>query len=81
MDRLIYKIALCLFFQLLQEAEGWSERHTESTEQIKLYQKSQKDMEEALAYKENEIEVSWCNNFFSACSILLYMTKLLHQML
>uniref|UniRef100_A0A6J0T0P7 Transport and Golgi organization protein 1 homolog isoform X1 n=1 Tax=Pogona vitticeps TaxID=103695 RepID=A0A6J0T0P7_9SAUR len=43
--------------QLLQEAEGWSERHTESTEQIKLYQKSQKDMEEALAYKENEIEV------------------------
>uniref|UniRef100_A0A8D0GQH7 Uncharacterized protein n=1 Tax=Sphenodon punctatus TaxID=8508 RepID=A0A8D0GQH7_SPHPU len=43
--------------QLLKEAEGWSERHTELTEQIKLYQKSQKDIEEALAYKENEIEV------------------------
>ncbi|XP_067421013.1 transport and Golgi organization protein 1 homolog [Emydura macquarii macquarii] len=43
--------------QLLQEAEGWSERHTELSEQIKLYQKSQKDIEEALAYKENEIEV------------------------
>lgn len=45
------------FIQLLKEAEGWSERHTELTEQIKLYQKSQKDIEEALAYKENEIEV------------------------
>ncbi|XP_031452067.1 transport and Golgi organization protein 1 homolog isoform X3 [Phasianus colchicus] len=43
--------------QLLKEAEGWSERHTELTEQIKLYRKSQKDIEEALAYKENEIEV------------------------
>ncbi|KAM9382129.1 transport and Golgi organization protein 1 homolog [Phaethornis superciliosus] len=43
--------------QLLKEAEGWSERHTELTEQIKLYQQSQKDIEEALAYKENEIEV------------------------
>lgn len=45
------------FIQLLKEAEGWSERHTELTEQIKLYRKSQKDIEEALAYKENEIEV------------------------
>ncbi|CAI5770930.1 and Golgi organization 1 homolog isoform X2 [Podarcis lilfordi] len=43
--------------QLLQQAEGWSERHSELSEQIKLYQKSQNDMEEALAYKENEIEV------------------------
>ncbi|XP_066474813.1 transport and Golgi organization protein 1 homolog isoform X2 [Tiliqua scincoides] len=42
--------------QLLQEVEGWSERHTELSEQITLYQKSQKDIEEALAYKENEIE-------------------------
>ncbi|XP_009865601.1 PREDICTED: melanoma inhibitory activity protein 3 [Apaloderma vittatum] len=43
--------------QLLKEAEGWSERHTELSEQIKLYQKSQKDLEEALAYKESEIKV------------------------
>ncbi|XP_062980169.1 transport and Golgi organization protein 1 homolog isoform X2 [Elgaria multicarinata webbii] len=43
--------------QLFQEAEGWSERHAEFSEQIKLYQKSQKDIEEALAYKDNEIEV------------------------
>lgn len=43
--------------QLLKEAEGWSERQRELEEQIQLQQKSHKDMEEALAYKENEIEV------------------------
>lgn len=45
------------FIQLLKEAEGWSERHSELREQIQMYQKSQKDIEETLAYKENEIEV------------------------
>ncbi|XP_072266397.1 transport and Golgi organization protein 1 homolog [Pyxicephalus adspersus] len=44
--------------QLLKEAEGWSERQRELEEQIQLQQKSNKDIEEALAYKENEIEVS-----------------------
>ncbi|XP_068089557.1 transport and Golgi organization protein 1 homolog [Hyperolius riggenbachi] len=43
--------------QLLQEADGWSERQRELEEHIRLQQKSHKDMEEALAYKENEIEV------------------------
>ncbi|XP_073412878.1 transport and Golgi organization protein 1 homolog isoform X2 [Dendrobates tinctorius] len=43
--------------QLLQEADGWSERQRELDEQIRLQQKSHKDLEEALAYKENEIEV------------------------
>ncbi|XP_073484447.1 transport and Golgi organization protein 1 homolog [Aquarana catesbeiana] len=43
--------------QLLKETEGWSERQRELEEQIQLQQKSHKDMEEALAYKENEIEV------------------------
>ncbi|XP_063775110.1 transport and Golgi organization protein 1 homolog isoform X2 [Pseudophryne corroboree] len=43
--------------QLLQEADGWSERQRELDERIQLQQKSHKDLEEALAYKENEIEV------------------------
>ncbi|XP_071996183.1 transport and Golgi organization protein 1 homolog isoform X2 [Engystomops pustulosus] len=43
--------------QLLKEADGWSERQRELDEQIQLQQKSHKDLEEALAYKENEIEV------------------------
>ncbi|XP_040286404.1 transport and Golgi organization protein 1 homolog isoform X2 [Bufo bufo] len=43
--------------QLLKEADGWSERQRELDEQIRLQQKSHKDLEEALAYKENEIEV------------------------
>uniref|UniRef100_A0A493U1R3 MIA SH3 domain ER export factor 3 n=1 Tax=Anas platyrhynchos platyrhynchos TaxID=8840 RepID=A0A493U1R3_ANAPP len=55
--------------QLLKEAEGWSERHTELSEQIKLYQKSQKDIEEALAYKENEIEVGSLLNLQSTQNI------------
>ncbi|XP_005996085.1 transport and Golgi organization protein 1 homolog isoform X2 [Latimeria chalumnae] len=43
--------------QLLKEAEGWSERHSEMNEQLKVFQMAQKDLEEALAYKENEIDV------------------------
>ncbi|XP_042189374.1 transport and Golgi organization protein 1 homolog isoform X2 [Callorhinchus milii] len=43
--------------QLLKEAEGWSERHGELNEQIKLCQKAQRDLEETLVYKDNEIEV------------------------
>ncbi|XP_041043984.1 transport and Golgi organization protein 1 homolog [Carcharodon carcharias] len=43
--------------QLLQEAEGWSERHSELNEQIKLCQKAQRNLEEMLVYKDNEIEV------------------------
>ncbi|XP_008587241.1 PREDICTED: spermatogenic leucine zipper protein 1 [Galeopterus variegatus] len=34
--------------QLLQEAEHWSKQHTELSELIKLYQKSQKDAQETL---------------------------------
>uniref|UniRef100_A0A4W3JX51 Uncharacterized protein n=1 Tax=Callorhinchus milii TaxID=7868 RepID=A0A4W3JX51_CALMI len=44
-------------FPLLKEAEGWSERHGELNEQIKLCQKAQRDLEETLVYKDNEIEV------------------------
>uniref|UniRef100_A0A493U0A7 Transport and Golgi organization protein 1 homolog n=1 Tax=Anas platyrhynchos platyrhynchos TaxID=8840 RepID=A0A493U0A7_ANAPP len=55
--------------QLLKEAEGWSERHTELSEQIKLYQKSQKDIEEALAYKENEIEQKNRLGQYAVCSL------------
>ncbi|CAN2387504.1 family member 3 [Pristimantis euphronides] len=43
--------------QLLKETDGWSERQRELDEQIQLQQKSHKDLEEVLAYKENEIEV------------------------
>ncbi|XP_069810701.1 transport and Golgi organization protein 1 homolog isoform X2 [Dendropsophus ebraccatus] len=43
--------------QLLKEADGWSERQRELDQHIQLQQKSHKDLEEALAYKENEIEV------------------------
>ncbi|XP_043916114.1 transport and Golgi organization protein 1 homolog [Protopterus annectens] len=55
LTEIIINMVFC-FLQLLREAEGWSERHSEFTEQIRLAQKAQKDLEESLAYKENEIE-------------------------
>ncbi|XP_078063285.1 cTAGE family member 5 [Mustelus asterias] len=42
--------------QLLQESEGWKERYSELTEQIKLCERSQKDMRGVLANKENEVK-------------------------
>ncbi|XP_041069884.1 melanoma inhibitory activity protein 2 [Carcharodon carcharias] len=42
--------------QLLQESEGWEERYSELNEQIKLCEKSQKDMRSVLASKENEVK-------------------------
>ncbi|XP_051898237.1 melanoma inhibitory activity protein 2 [Pristis pectinata] len=42
--------------QLFQESEGWNERYNELTEHIKLGTKSQKDIREVLACKENEVK-------------------------
>ncbi|XP_059505167.1 cTAGE family member 5 isoform X2 [Stegostoma tigrinum] len=42
--------------QLLQESEGWEERCSELTEQIKLCEKSQKDIQRVVASKENEVK-------------------------
>ncbi|KAM3855296.1 melanoma inhibitory activity protein 2 isoform 3-T6 [Vipera latastei] len=42
--------------QLLQEAEGWNERFTELNEQIKMYESSQANLEEALKNKESQVK-------------------------
>ncbi|XP_078262707.1 cTAGE family member 5 isoform X1 [Rhinoraja longicauda] len=42
--------------QLLQESEGWNERYSELTEHINLGVKSQKDIREVLACKDNEVK-------------------------
>ncbi|XP_055496492.1 melanoma inhibitory activity protein 2 isoform X2 [Leucoraja erinacea] len=42
--------------QLFQESEGWNERYSELTEHINLSVKSQKDIREVLACKDNEIK-------------------------
>ncbi|XP_023656396.1 transport and Golgi organization protein 1 homolog isoform X2 [Paramormyrops kingsleyae] len=42
---------------LLSDAKSWEERHRDLGEKMKLFQKSQKELENSLAHKENEIEV------------------------
>lgn len=45
-------------FQLQQEIKDWSKSHAELSEQIKSFEKSQKDMEVALTNKDDNINVS-----------------------
>ncbi|XP_032087074.1 melanoma inhibitory activity protein 2 isoform X2 [Thamnophis elegans] len=42
--------------QLLQEVEGWNERFNELNEQIKMYESSQANLEEALKDKESQVK-------------------------
>ncbi|MGH0182197.1 UNVERIFIED_CONTAM: hypothetical protein FKN15_008474 [Acipenser sinensis] len=43
--------------QLVQEAEGWDERLNELTEQIKMCEESQKDMQEDCSNKDEQIKL------------------------
>ncbi|KFV20583.1 cTAGE family member 5, partial [Tauraco erythrolophus] len=42
--------------QLLQEAEGWSERFSEVNEQTKMFESSKADLEEVLKSKESQVK-------------------------
>ncbi|KAI5627791.1 melanoma inhibitory activity protein 3 isoform X3 [Silurus asotus] len=42
---------------LLQDAKDWQEKHVRLSEEIKVYHKTQTELENALVHKENEIEV------------------------
>uniref|UniRef100_A0AAZ3NSY8 Transport and Golgi organization protein 1 homolog n=1 Tax=Oncorhynchus tshawytscha TaxID=74940 RepID=A0AAZ3NSY8_ONCTS len=44
-------------FSLHHTANSWEEKHRELSEQIKVYQKSQKDLEDSLAQKDHNVEV------------------------
>lgn len=47
-----------MFFQLLRDAKDWQEKHEKLSEDIRVYHKSQKELEDSLVHKENEIDVS-----------------------
>lgn len=47
-----------LTFQLQQEIKDWSKSHAELSEQIKSFEKSQKNLEVALTHKDDNINVS-----------------------
>ncbi|CAB1340488.1 unnamed protein product [Coregonus sp. 'balchen'] len=40
-------------------AKLWEEKHREMSEQIKVYQKSQKDLEDSLVQKDHNVEETW----------------------
>ncbi|KAL1254182.1 hypothetical protein QQF64_016411 [Cirrhinus molitorella] len=42
---------------LLRDAKDWQEKHTKLSEEIRVYHKSQKELEDSLVHKENEIDV------------------------
>ncbi len=44
--------------QLLRDAKDWQEKHKKLSEEIRVYHTSQKELEDSLVHKENEIEVS-----------------------
>ncbi|KAL6485838.1 hypothetical protein MHYP_G00052300 [Metynnis hypsauchen] len=41
---------------LLRDAKDWQEKHEKLSEEIKVYHKTQKDLEDSLVHKENEID-------------------------
>lgn len=43
--------------KLQRDLKEWAEKHKDLNEKIKVFQKSQKELEDALAHKENEIDV------------------------
>ncbi|XP_043076155.1 LOW QUALITY PROTEIN: transport and Golgi organization protein 1 homolog [Puntigrus tetrazona] len=42
---------------LLRDAKDWQEKHKQLSEEIRVYHKSQKELEDSLVHKENEIDV------------------------
>ncbi|XP_051730000.1 transport and Golgi organization protein 1 homolog isoform X8 [Ctenopharyngodon idella] len=42
---------------LLRDAKDWQEKHKKLSEEIRVYHKSQKELEDSLLHKENEIDV------------------------
>ncbi|XP_059354127.1 LOW QUALITY PROTEIN: transport and Golgi organization protein 1 homolog [Carassius carassius] len=42
---------------LLRDAKDWQEKHRRLSEEIRVYHKSQKELEDSLVHKENEIDV------------------------
>lgn len=47
-----------LSVKLQRDLKAWEAKHKDLNEKIKVFQKSQKELEDSLAHKENEIDVS-----------------------
>uniref|UniRef100_A0A8D0CM82 MIA SH3 domain ER export factor 3 n=1 Tax=Scleropages formosus TaxID=113540 RepID=A0A8D0CM82_SCLFO len=67
---------------LLCDAKNWEEKYQNLSEKIKIFQRAQKELEDTLAHKENEIELCpgtenlFCGSFeFIMCFLLLFKDK------
>lgn len=45
------------FLQLKAAIKGWEEKHKELNEKIKVYQRSQKELEDSVVLKDHNLEV------------------------
>uniref|UniRef100_A0A3B4BA93 Nuclear pore complex interacting protein N-terminal domain-containing protein n=1 Tax=Periophthalmus magnuspinnatus TaxID=409849 RepID=A0A3B4BA93_9GOBI len=52
--------------------KSWEDKHTELNEKIKVYQKSQKELEDSLVLKDHNIEVGNYFDWTSAISVLFF---------
>lgn len=46
-------------FQLKATIKSWEDKHKELNEQIKVYQKSLKELEDSVVLKDHNVEVRW----------------------
>lgn len=53
------KLTLWQFLQLKATIKDWEDKHMELSEQIKVYHKSQKELEDSLVLKDHNVEVGW----------------------
>lgn len=65
MDILIVSNLSLFFLQFKVTIKSWEDKHKELNEQIKLYQKSQKELEDSVVLKDHNVEVG----IFSHCFI------------
>ncbi|KAG8524621.1 Spermatogenic leucine zipper protein 1 [Galemys pyrenaicus] len=65
--------------QLLQEADHWSVQHTELSELIKSYQKSQKDIREKLKKNGGHLQTQACSEVSSKQELEEQVKKLKHD--
>lgn len=54
----------CRFLQLKAATKSWEDKHKELSEQIKVFKKSQKELEDSVVLKDHNVEV-WIFFFLS----------------
>lgn len=48
---------LCVFVQFKSTIKDWEDKHAALNDQIKVYQKAQKELEDSVVLKDHNVEV------------------------